>query len=46
MKLPTTLTPIAATLLLSLGSMSVANATDDTSLFDKLSVTGFIDMSY
>lgn len=46
MKLLTKLTPIAATLLLSLGSMSVANAADDTSLSDKLSITGFIDMSY
>ena len=43
MKLHTKLSPIAATLLLSLGSISSAQAEDH---MDKLSVSGFIDMSY
>jgi hypothetical protein len=45
MKLLTKLTPIAATLLLSFGSVSAANADDGFQLSEKLSVTGFIDMS-
>jgi len=43
MKLHTRLTPVAATLLLSLGAMSTAYAKDP---IDRLSVSGFIDMSY
>jgi hypothetical protein len=39
------LTPIAAALALSLSGISVAQA-DDFKLSDKLSVTGFIDMSW
>ena len=45
MKLLTKLTPIAATVLLSLGAVSTASADDGFKLSDKLSVTGFIDMS-
>jgi len=42
------LTPIAATVLLSLGSVSAAQADDSkyTSIMDNLSISGFIDMSY
>jgi hypothetical protein len=43
MKLHTKLSPVAATLLLSLGTISSAQAEDP---MDKLSVSGFIDMSY
>jgi hypothetical protein len=43
MKLNTKLTPVAATLLLSLGAIASAQAED---LVDNLSVSGFIDMSY
>lgn len=43
MKLHTKITPVAATLLLSLGAISAAQAEDP---MDKLSVSGFIDMSY
>jgi hypothetical protein len=41
MKISQKLTPIAATLLMSLGAVSAVNADDS-----KLSVSGFIDMSY
>jgi hypothetical protein len=43
MKLHTQLSPVATTLLLSLGAISSAQAEDP---MDKLSVSGFIDMSY
>lgn len=46
MKLLQKLTPVAAGLLLSLGGVSAAQANDDFKLSEKLSVTGFIDMSY
>jgi hypothetical protein len=46
MKLLTRLTPIASLLLLSVGNVSMAHADDGFKLSDKLSVTGFIDMSY
>jgi hypothetical protein len=46
MKLQTRLTPVASLVLLSLGSVSLAHADDDFKLSDKLSVTGFIDMSW
>jgi len=45
MKILQKLTPIAATVLLSLGSVSAAQAAD-TNYLDNLSVSGFIDMSY
>lgn len=45
MKKLTTLTPIAAMLALSLGHVSTVNAADGFQLSEKLSVTGFIDMS-
>jgi hypothetical protein len=43
MRLHTKISPIAATLLLSLSAMSIAQAEDH---MDKVSVSGFIDMSY
>jgi hypothetical protein len=43
MKRNTKLTPVAATLLLSLGAIASAQAED---VVDNLSVSGFIDMSY
>ncbi len=46
MKLQKTLTPIASALLLSIAGLSSAHASDDFKLTDKLSVTGFIDMSW
>ncbi len=46
MKLQKTLTPIASALLLSIAGLSSANASDDFKLTDKLSVSGFVDMSW
>ena len=43
MKLLTKLTPVAATLLLALGTTATVQAED---ALDKLSISGFIDMSY
>jgi len=45
MKILQKLTPIAATVILSLGSVSATQAAD-TNYLDNLSVSGFIDMSY
>lgn len=45
MKFLQKLTPVAATVLLSIGAVSSANA-DNTKSMEKLSVSGFIDMSY
>lgn len=46
MKILTKITPVATAVLLSLASVSVAQADDGFKLSDKLSVTGFIDMSW
>ncbi|XPF95130.1 outer membrane beta-barrel protein [Colwellia sp. RE-S-Sl-9] len=45
MKILQKLTPVAATVLMSLGAVSAAQA-EDSKLMDNLSVSGFIDMSY
>lgn len=45
MKILQKLTPVAATVLMSLGAVSAAQA-EDSKLMDNLTVSGFIDMSY
>jgi hypothetical protein len=45
MKMLQKLTPVAATVLMSLGAVSAAHA-EDSKVMDNLSISGFIDMDY